>query len=306
MWYVLLNPNAGSGNAEDLWLPQQKELEARGFAFQRVDVPDEKSVPGQVSEWTAKGARKWIAIGGDGTFHHLVNGIMNQEVCAPEEITCAFWSAGTGNDWRRQYQLPSQAEAWREMFIRQQIIQQDVGLIEAIDLEGNATRRYFLNVAGLGYDAFVVKYLDEHEVNSGGGFKYFSSIFRCLANYTPGSLRIITPDQEWEDSFYTLNAGICRYNGGGMRFVPRANPQDGQLELTMLPKVPAWRVAMNVPWAYTPFFDRHHLVRHARSSWVRYEHTGEQPVLIEADGELIGTTPARISVVPGALRFVGK
>lgn len=306
MWQVIVNPEAGTGAAELAWQAQQLALEAEGFAFERVPVAQADDVAKVVAARIEAEQRRWVVVGGDGTFHHVVNGVMQQTACASHEVTLAFWSLGSGNDWVREHGLPRQAEAWRKMFLAQQTQRQDVALIEAQTEQGAPLRRYCVNVVGLGYDAFVARYLKENQVSNTGGLKYFASIFACLRQYQAQPLRVSTPSESWEVAFYTLNAGICRYNGGGMRFVPHADPRDGLLALSMLPDIPPWRVVINLPWLYTAWFDRHPLVTARQAAWVRYEHLGEQPVLLEADGEFLGTTPARVSVVPGALRFVAE
>ena len=304
LWHIVLNPKAGRGEAESMWREQQAYLEYQGYRFQRISITNGETLSDEVTLAIEAGARRLVVLGGDGTFHHVVNGVMRQQACPSSEVTLALWSVGTGNDWTRHYRMPKSKLAWRTMFMAQKTRLQDLGVIEAMGFKGNPILRYFNNVAGLGYDAFVVKHLLDNNVQQSGGIKYFLSVFRCLSKYRSQPLRVTTSDGSWENPFYTLNAGICRYNGGGMRFVPQADEADGLLAISMLRKVPAWRVAINVPWAYTPFFNRHHLVRSGQVPWVTYEHTGSDPVWVEADGELVGHTPARLSVKPLAIRFI--
>ena len=116
-------------------------------------------------------------------------------------------------------------------------------------------------------------------------------------------MQVETEGETFEDAFYSMNVGLTRYSGGGMQFVPHAQAADGKLAFTLLDPVPAWRVVINTPWLYSPFFDRHPMAYAGQSSCISFSHK-EKPSWIEADGELIGQTPARIHTLPRALKFL--
>jgi diacylglycerol kinase (ATP) len=305
MWHVILNPTAGRGQAESAWRAQQPRLEARGHRFCRVHVSHFSCLTEQVADLVQGGARQLLVIGGDGTHHHVVNGLMRQQACPAHEVDYALWPQGTGNDWVRTHRIPRRAAAWRQRFLQQQYRRQDVGLIEAIDFHGKPVQRYFTNVAGLGYDAFVVHYLQAKAITADSGLKYFQAIYACLHQFEAQPLRVQADEERWERTFYTLNVGLGKYSGGGMSFVPQADPQDGQLALTLVKNMPPWRIAIATPWLYTPFFDHHPMCIGRKAQTIAIEHLGSQPIWIEAEGELIGQTPAKFSVLPGALRFLG-
>jgi diacylglycerol kinase family enzyme len=282
----------------------QQALEAEGHHFVRLTPPTAEAVSGCVAQAIEAGARQILVVGGDGTHHHAINGLMQQRACSPASLKYALFPSGTGNDWVRTHRIPSQPQRWLDLFRAQTFAHQDLGLIEAVGSHGKPMRRYFANVVGLGYDAEVVRYLAHQQIASTGGWKYFRAIYQCLKDYQPVPLRVEVEGKMWEKAFYTLNAGICRYSGGGMRFVPQANPRDGQLAYTLIDEVPGWRVAINTPWLYTPWFDRHPLATAGQTPTLRISHLGQRPCLIEADGELIGQTPASLRVVRAVLQFL--
>jgi diacylglycerol kinase (ATP) len=302
-WHVFANPAAGRATLlrHEVWL--RDTLAEHGYRLHWLEARMGLAGSQQVAEAIEAGARRLLVIGGDGTHHYAINGLMQQQACAPEEVAYALLPSGTGNDWAREHRIPHRRTDWLRMFQAQRYARQDLALIEARDLTGAPLRRYSANVVGLGYDAVVVQRLAQRQITHLGSTSYFSAIYQCLRTYRPVPLRVSTDDGSWEAAFYTLNAGICRYSGGGMRFVPQARPDDGLLAYTLVDELPGWRVAINTPWLYTPFFDRHPLTRSGRSR--RFEaHHLQAPTLVEADGELIGQSPVRIEVQPLALRFL--
>lgn len=304
LWYILHNPYSGEGRHAATWQRMQAELERDGYRFVWISPTAGEQVSLAVAQAIERGARQLLVLGGDGSHHLAINGLMMQQACLPQSVRYALFPAGTGNDWARMYRLPRQPAVWLQMFRAQRYRCQDVGVIEARGRKGQPIRHYFANVLGMGYDAEVVRYLAEQHLTDRGGWRYARAIYRCLNQYRAVPLRVEADQQVHQASFYSLNVGICRYSGNGMRFVPQADPQDGQLAYTLIDDLPAWRVAINTPWLYTPYFDRHPLSTAGQATRIRIAHQGGQPSLIEADGELIGQTPATLSLLPLALQFL--
>lgn len=303
-WYVLHNPLAGLGTQRLLWPALRANLIQVGVNLIPLRPEGVAEVTPMVIRAIEQGARNLIVVGGDGTHHHAVNGVMSQRACPSTSIKYALFPSGTGNDWVRTHQIPKTPDAWMRCFRAQQYAWQDVGLVDARNEYGQPVKRYFTNVLGMAYDAHVVKYLKENEISSTGSLKYLLAIFRCLRKFRPTPLRVMADEQQWEQAFYTLNAGICRYSGGGMQFTPHALPDDGLLAYTFVKNVPAWRVALNTPWLYTDRFDKHPMAITGQSTHLYIQHVGERATAIEADGELVGITPASLQVIPHSLRFL--
>jgi len=300
-WYVLINVHAGSGQAEMKW--EQAKRSLADFQFERIWLAEHDTITDRVMQAIANGARRFVVVGGDGTHHHFINGVLQQAYCPGTDITYALLPSGSGNDWRRTYSIPTQVPKWVNMFRAQRTFEQDAGHIEATAENGSLLTRYYANVAGLGYDAYVIRHLYQNGVTALGGWRYFRAIYSCLKEYKASVLEVKAGEKQVEDAFYSLNIGITRYSGGGMQFVPHAQPDDGKLAYTLINPIPSWRVAINTPWLYTPFFDRHPLTQTGNVPEIAFTHR-DHPSWIEADGELIGQTPARIKVVPKALRFL--
>jgi diacylglycerol kinase family enzyme len=100
-WLVILNPNAGGGQAEKDWPQIADELKKQGFHYDLIKTRFRLDAIQLVDQSIRKGFRKIIAIGGDGTLHEIANGVMQQQHVKPNEIAWRF-SVGTGTTGSRR------------------------------------------------------------------------------------------------------------------------------------------------------------------------------------------------------------
>jgi diacylglycerol kinase family enzyme len=107
-----------------------------------------------------------------------------------------------------------------------------------------------------------------------------------------------------EDHFYTINAGICRYSGGGMQLVPHARPDDGLLALTLARRISKLEVLLVTPLFYAGKIGWHPAVSMCQAKEILVEGLNGDSVLVEADGEFLGEGPERLGLREKALRVV--
>lgn len=300
-WTVIVNPAANNGRTGRRWQSLEKQLRPV-LSNMSVHISQAPGHAALLAEQAiAAGARHLIAVGGDGTNHEVVNGILRQTTVPPRDIVYALLPVGTGNDWIRTYGIPTRIGDWLAMLATGQTVWQDIGRIA---YQGHDTRqeRYFVNVAGLAYDAFVVRYSEQHRGWLRNRFFYLLLILRCLFQYRLQCARIETDTTSIEDYFYTINVGICRYSGGGMQLVPQARPNDGLLALTYARRVSKLGVILNTWRFYNGSIGKHPQITTGQA---RYVHvSGKEPVPLEADGEFLGWTPATFTILEKALRVV--
>lgn len=129
-------------------------------------------------------------------------------------------------------------------------------------------------------------------------------VAKCLFDYTLTPARIFFDGQQAEDSFYTINIGLCKYSGGGMQFVPHAVPDDGLFALTFARELPKWEVLLQTRRFYNGTLLEHPKVEGYSVKNIRVEHIGDVPTLLEADGEFLGETPVEFILLEKALTIV--
>jgi YegS/Rv2252/BmrU family lipid kinase len=302
-WLVIVNPQANNGNLGEWWPTMQSKLDTLLADTKIVISRHSGDATTIVEEAIQEGIRHIMAVGGDGIAHQVINGIVLQKRVPTREITFALLPLGTGNDWIKSHGIPKSWERWQPYFLTAVPAYQNLGQINYQSTDG-PTVRYFMNVAGLAYDAFVVRYMVGKKSRLPGKIFYFWATFRCLFMYQPQKGTIKYDGQQHEDAFYTINAGIGKFSGGGMQFVPQADSQGETFALTWVGKVSKLAVVFNSFRFYSgriAGYRKAHLT-HCQTIEV-LPATGDE-LLIEADGEFLGACPATINLLPNALRFL--
>lgn len=299
-WYIIVNPAAGNGAAGRHWADLEQLLQELGFSYTVKFTERRRHAVRLVEDAVLRGGRYILGVGGDGTNHEIANGILLQGVVPSTEITYGLLPVGTGNDWARSYGIPRSPRERLQRLLQGNTVLQDAGKV-TYWREGREEERFFVNVAGMAYDAFIAQKLEHHRMIS--PVQYLLMVARCLFAYTLTSARLSFGDQTVEDHFYTINIGICRYSGGGMQLVPHAVPDDGLLALTYARRLPKWEVLWQTPRFYNGTLLQHPKIGHAQTRELYVEHLGDIPTLLEADGEFLGHTPAVFTILERALRI---
>lgn len=296
-WFVILNPTAGSGKAEKDWPKIEAQLKRARFDFDLHKTARQGHAAELVKEGISKGYRKFLCVGGDGTLHHAMNGIMQQEEISSTEPTLAMIPVGTGNDWVRTYGIPTNyEETIRGIKLGKPFIQ-DVGLATFGDQK---EERYFINFAGAGFDGYVVK-------NAGkrfGKLSYLWGLATCLFSFKTPSLHVEVNDENRQGKFYMTIAGIGQYGGGGMRLMPNAITNDGLLDLTLAGDLSKMDVVSNLGKIFSGKLLSHPKVESIRCKQIIIQPLDDQECWMEADGELLGQGPFEIKIIPSALRVL--
>ena len=255
--YIVINPICGSGKGRKDW-PRVADLLSRaGLAFEHVFTGREGHARDLVRDALERGFRNILVSGGDGTVNEAVNGIFGQQKAAPGEVTMGLIPVGTGNDWMRTMSMPGEYDQAVAAICNRKIVCQDVGLATYYH-QGEQKRRYFANVAGMGYDAFVARRTNESKKKKfGKSLFYLLNLFSCLLEYKSTDVTITIDGQSRTDRVFSLNVGICRYNGGGMMQVPHAVPDDGQFGITVIRHMGVVEIIRNVKNLYDGSFVNH-------------------------------------------------
>lgn len=302
-WLVVLNPNAGGRLAEREWPKISNELKRQGFKFEVVTTKRPLHALKLVDRKIGEGFRKIIAIGGDGTLHEVVNGMMKQQHVTPDKLLLALISVGTGNDWIKTHNIsPHFKEAIQQIKTGQTIVQ-DVGKIEYLNGDASSKTRYFVNSVGIGFDAQVVKYtLKNREKGKTNKSMYFSGLVRTLFSNRNVKGLLHLDNEPIETKIYNLSVGVCRFKGGGFKMLPNAVPDDGKLDVTLASRISKRKLLSSLPKLFSGHVDK--------IKYFDFYQVKElvldipTPLCTEADGEFLGYHPLRISIIPNQLRLI--
>ena len=117
-------------------------------------------------------------------------------------------------------------------------------------------KRYFVNIAGMGYDALVVKMTNKTKEKGGGGaLVYLVNLLKGLFSYHHSYLDIeIDSKSVYTGKVFSMSVGICKFNGGGMMQLPFAVPDDGLFDLTIFKDVNKMTVVKHIKKLYSGTF----------------------------------------------------
>ncbi len=186
-----------------------------------------------------------MVIGGDGTINEVVNGIFLSGVDT-KEVFLAVLPLGRGNDWARAHKFPTDLEHVMEVFRRGQFLCHDIGRVTSVRENEEPFHRYFINIAGFGFDAEVIYDVTYNKPHFAGISVYMLSLARMLFRYKSQPLRVQSPDFSFDGKTFLMVAAIGKYNGGGMCQAPESIADDGLFDVVIIPKVSNLKVIANV------------------------------------------------------------
>jgi len=245
----------------------------------------------------AAGERLVVAVGGDGTAHEVVNGLLRRPHPGPAPRFAAL-VAGTGADLVRSVPSPKRPEQIAAWLRSDRWKSLDAGRV------GTSTgRRYFINAADAGIGAEVVRRAANGPALLGGTVNFLGAAVASLLVHRNAAVRMRLDEGPVQElRIRTIAIANGAYLGGGMRMAPRAKPDDGLLEVVTIGDIGRLAGIRSLPLLYRGTHDRLVQVRFASARRVEVE--SDEPIGVEADGELVGTTPAVFEIMPGALRVL--
>ncbi|WP_158839755.1 diacylglycerol/lipid kinase family protein [Polaribacter sp. L3A8] len=294
-WFIIANPTSGNRNFSKQWKEIQQLLNNKNIDYSFAFTQFSKHEIELVQNAIQKGFRNIISIGGDGTLHNVVNGIMLQRYAKTSDITIAVIPLGTGNDWIKTYNIPNNIEKAVEIIYKKKTILQDIGVLET---ENKTT--YFNNVAGLGYDGYIVNKLKS--LKKFGSIAYLLAGIYGLLFYKKSIFKIIFDDKVIKTNCLMTVFGICKFSGGGMQFTKDVNSSDGLLDITVAKNLTFLDLIFNIKKLYNGNIVHHKKVETYKTKKIKVIPQSSKP-FIQADGELIGTGTISVGIVKKAVNF---
>jgi diacylglycerol kinase (ATP) len=236
-----------------------------------------------------------IAAGGDGTLNEVVNGI-GDIPAGFEKITFGFLPLGTINVFARELGLPLKWQNAWQVASSGKTTNIDVAQAEFTGRDGKPENRLFVQLAGAGLDARAVELVSWKQKKMIGPIAYIISGFRALSERH----EVIQVEGDGKAAGELVLFGNGRLYGGTFNFFPQASLQDGVFDIAVFPKVNTLRLVKAVIGMYTGSVYRLCEAQQLQAAKVRLTSNGHVP--IQLDGDLVGSLPATISILPKALR----
>jgi diacylglycerol kinase (ATP) len=298
---VIVNPVAANGTVGKRWPQMQDALRAAGGQFDASLTEG----PNHATELTKKalsaGYRTIVAIGGDGTLNEVVNGLV-VEGMVDRTVNLGIIPGGTGSDSVRTLGIPHDYRTACHCLLRGKPHCIDLGLITCVS-EGQEVQRYFLNVAGLGFDGEIAERANRSSKALGSTLPFLSSLFVKLLTYQNKTVEV-TLDGQQHLQQKANSVLVCngRYAAGSMHIAPHAALDDGLFDVVIIGDTSKLEVIANVPRIYRGTHLSHPKVDEYRAREVQVQ--AQERMFLQADGELIGEAPATFQIIPQALHVL--
>jgi diacylglycerol kinase (ATP) len=296
---LIVNPSAGNGATRAVLPPLTSALSDGGLEFDVVHTTGGDDARAVARAALDDGLRYLIAVGGDGTLHHVVNGMFQDREPIAHDAVLGVCGAGTGADFVRNFGLNRQPDVIARHLLTTDTMPIDVGVVEFTAADGERAERLFANVAEAGYGAEVVRRADRLP-RWMGRLRYLLAAWASIRAVSRVDAQLSVDFTSRDLALVELVVANGQFFGGGMKVAPRAIPQDGRLSVLAFTGGRS-----QVFMLTTELYAGEHL---PHPEIVEYQSatcglTTAEPLLVEADGEVLGTTPARFSLLKRRLRL---
>jgi YegS/Rv2252/BmrU family lipid kinase len=301
-WLIIVNPNAGNGRGKKDWEKISSLLKKEGLLFTVKFTARKGHAINLTLEALSAGCRKIITVGGDGTLNEVLNGVFTSSSCRTSDVVLSLIPVGTGNDWGRMFGIPLDYGKAVRIIRENKTLLHDVGLINYYN-GTEKKNRYFINIAGLGFESVVVRKTNlQKDKGHGGKLIYFYNLLTSLLSYNNTRAEIIIDGEIIHADVFSLNVGNGRYCGGGMRQTPRALPYDGLLDVTIIKGMGKFEIIRNLKILYDGTILTHPKIDGYKCKNIKV--SSESAMYAEADGESLGQTPVEFNIIPESINIV--
>jgi YegS/Rv2252/BmrU family lipid kinase len=249
-----------------------------------------------------------VAVGGDGTLHEVVNGVMSAPPRDGPPTVVGLIGQGTGGDFARTLGLAHRLDAYLRALAGGKERAVDVGRVRYRDRAGKSAERFFVNILSAGMSGLVDTYVKDGSRVLGGKGAYFAASLRALARCRAGRVlsRSELTGRKEERRLHSYLIAVCngRYFGAGMHVAPMAEVDDGRFEVVSMGA--ANKIAFAL--AARKIYDAGHLraegVTQFACDKIALDLEGDDArsvFLLDVDGEPLGGLPIEIELVRAAL-----
>jgi diacylglycerol kinase (ATP) len=299
---VIINPGAGGRSVRREWPQIEKQLQEAGVSFDFEFTRSAGHATEIASQAIGRGCRYLVAVGGDGTVSEVVNGMLRSSSSVGSIL--GIVPAGTGRAFSHSLGIAEDYLTACSCLAGHRRLLIDVGVVRCWS-HGQPVERFFVNEASIGLSAEIV---DAWKSLPGGIGRTINLPLRAVAGYKAlamhrnKTVRLRVRDEVESVCICTVVVANGRYCGDRMLIAPNASLNDGVLDAIIVDDVSTSELIGIRPTLYNGSHIRHAKIREKKVTAITIE--SDEPLLVEADGEVIGETPVSFEVKPSALTVV--
>jgi len=286
---ILVNPAAGQGRARQQQAAVADYLAAQGQRIEFSETQDSEDVRQQAQDAAAGGVRLVVALGGDGTVHHLIEGLLGTPAAA------GILPTGSGNDIARSLGIPLDPIRAADTLLRAH--PHPIDIVRA--RFANAHTAHFIAAGGMGLDAEAADRANTIFRRWPGVTRYLAGAFTAFADGATFELRATLDGRSWSGRALLAVVANGPYYGSGVHIAPAARMDDGYFDVLLVRDVSWARLVEAIPILLSSGDLRFQEIERCRCRSLRLET--DRPVKVHGDGEFLGESPAQFEIVPEAV-----
>jgi len=295
----LVNPASANGSTGKKWPELEKRAAALGLEGRSIRSQAAGELGGLAAQAVRDGAKLLVVVGGDGTVHEVVDGLMKAGLGAQVEL--AVLPRGTGKDFVRSLRIPGSFDKAIEVALSGRIRHVDVGRATFVATDGSPGEAYFANFAGAGISGAIAKRANATTKAFGGKLSFVWATVAVFIRWKPTRMSV-TIDGEVRDALLLEALAMNGdYTAGGMWMAPEAAPDDGEFDVVLIGDFSKLEFVRTFPKLYKGRHVSHRKIDIIRARELRVEASAPLPIVL--DGEAPGTTAVRFEVLSAALRL---
>ncbi len=316
IWFAVINGYAASKHAIHLWEQAERLMKAKGLVWHGNRTGKSGNAMEITFDACMAGYRKFIAVGGDGTVHDVLNGVAAYVEWNAgrgtdvkfSDFTLGVIPVGSGNDWIKSVGLSKDIDTAVEALVTGSLRPQDVVKVTMLDCaDRELSVSYMANIGGVGIDARVCEYVNRKKIQGKRGkILYVTSLIQALRHRRPAFAKVLCDGEViFDGAYFSMAFGIGKYSGGGMRQTPDAVIDDRLLDITIIPDIPLRRIVREAPRLFTGTFLKVPELTAAKGRvFTVMPRSMECAEPVEVDGEVTGKAPVRMEVIDSQINVV--
>lgn len=295
---LICNVRSGRGGVARALPEVRSHLEQRGLEYDIADTRHAGHATELARDALRAGVRFLVAVGGDGTVHEVINGMIDDDHAVEPESVLGVVAAGTGSDFIKTFGIPALPGHAVAHLDGPESFPIDIGKV-IYQRDGATATRYFPNIAEAGIGAESVARA-QRLPRWLGPTLYLAAFWLTIARWRAATVTVDLVDRTYEGPMNNLIVANGQFFGGGMKIAPKAAPTDGLLDIQIEHARKREAIAL-IPKIFKGQHVPHPDILEAKRVKVSIE--ADRPLLIEADGEVLGHTPATFEVLRDVIRL---
>ncbi|MEE9236903.1 MAG: diacylglycerol kinase family protein [Thermoplasmata archaeon] len=297
----VVNPTAAGGSVGRHWPDLESRIRS-AIGDMEVEYTSEPwSAVSLVRSALRRGKSDIAIVGGDGSVNEVLNGFIEDDRLVDRDARLTIIPVGSGCDYAKALGLPSGLEHAQRLLRSEVFRTVDVGKATYRSLQGTTETRYFANILEAGAGGAVVDKVNRSSKPFGGRFAFMWAIITTLPSYTNEVVEVrVDGELVAEEPMNSVIVANGMYYGSGLKPAPKAELDDGIFDLVLFGDIHFGDALRNLGKLRKGELVEHPKVKYLRGKSV--SATAQAEVLAEMDGELVGTLPMDVTILPHLLQ----